>query len=111
MPHSRFPVTINRRRGELRVDERGLAFVPSSVTLDDQLSIELGGWLLPWDDVAGIERVLRRGRAGAGHGAHRRVRVHYDGCMRFVTVDVHTPLRDLFAAVDAITATPAHDAA
>lgn len=113
MPHSRFAATIDRRRGELRVDERGLAFVPSSVTLDDQLSMELGGWLLSWSDIAGIERVTPRGRAGAGgrSGTARRIRVHYDRCLHFVTVDVEVPLRDLFAAVDAIAAQTSHEAA
>ena len=115
MPHSRFPVTINRRHGDLRVDERGIAFVPASATLDDQLSIELCGWLLEWHDVAGIEPLRRREHAlawndGVGR-ASRRVRVHYDRCMRFVTVDVHAPLAELFAAVDAMTAAPAHEAA
>lgn len=109
MPHSRFPATVDRRHGELRVDERGLAFVPSSLTLDDQLSIELSGWLLDWRDVAGIERVTPRGRPGAAK--QRRIRVHYDRCMRFVTVDVHAPLRELFAAVDAVAVPSTRDAA
>ena len=112
MPHSRFPVTIERRHGELRIDERGIAFVPASVTLDDQLSMELGGWLLAWADVAGLERVVARSRPGRNAVARRVIRIHYDACMRFVTVDVHAPLRELFASVDAIAAQAGiHDAA
>lgn len=72
--------------------------------------MELGGWQLAWSEISGFERVRRRAHGQAwspgSARATRRIRVHYDACMRFVTVDVHAPLAELFAAVDAAAAAP-----
>lgn len=108
MPPTRFPAVDGHRAGELRVDAHGIAFIPASLTLDDQLSMELSGWQLSWSQIDGIEPLARRSHARAwsrgAPRAGRRIRLHHDRCLRFRTLDIHAPLAELFAAVDSFAA-------
>jgi hypothetical protein len=90
MPQVRFPASDERRRGELRLTDDGMTFIP------DQRGMTLDGWHLSWSEIAGIERV-------AGPGG--KLRVHYDDCLHFQAVRIHESLRQFFALVDAFVAT------
>jgi hypothetical protein len=96
MPQVRFPASDDRRRGELRLTDDGMTFIP------DQRGMTLDGWHLAWSEVAGIERVT---------GPGGKVRVHYDDCLHFQPVTIHDSLRQFFAIIDVVLADRAAHAA
>lgn len=107
MPDHRFSASVNAARGELHITADGIAFVPSAVERNGQLTMELRGWSFEWDKVDGIERVgaarvqTRDGRRGGA------LRIHYAHFMRYVTVQIHEQLEPVFEAVDSVS----HEAA
>ncbi|MCW2973112.1 MAG: hypothetical protein JWN72_1385 [Thermoleophilia bacterium] len=103
MPETRYPATAGQFHGELRVTHEGIEFVPITTYDGRQMCLGLTGWGFRWSDVAGLERVAARSglRPGEPGGV---VRVHYDGCARFVSVTIHGSLRAFFEATDALAA-------
>ena len=102
MPEYRFSASVGASRGELRITAEGIEFIPSGVERNGQLMMDLRGWAMTWDDVADIERV-GAGRVQSRTGRSGALRVHYDGYLRFITVEVHEQLEPVFDAVDQLT--------
>jgi hypothetical protein len=102
MSEHRFSASVGSARGELRITPDGLAFVPSAVERDGQLTMDLRGWAFDWHQVDGIERVGAsrvQSREGVRGGA---LRIHYAGYLRYVTVQIHEQLEPVFEAVDSV---------
>jgi len=100
MHDTSFAATSGQYQGELRVTRDGLAFLPVMTFDGSQMVLGIQGWQLAWNEIAGLERVAKRGglRPGEPGGT---VRVHYDGAARSFPVLVRASLRSFFDAIDA----------